>query len=279
MNAVLLSVPLIVFALVVLFGFAGCSLDKRGIPSGDDTDTTDNTGTPTSYEDAVKNYSKPIAYWRLIDPPDSEFAKDEIGPAPWGVHPGTYVGTVTRGVLPGLLASEIDTPPTRFDGGGYIEVANAAEFAVSEFTVEALVHPDSVSVDSYIVRNSSSSGGWALRVVGSSGAEPGIDGYFEARVWQGGGSAGTPQAPFDLAALGTAWHVAMTFDGTLLTLYIDGAEIGSAALPYAPNTTDPLQIGVDFHGALQEVAVYDKVLTPQQIGNHYIWNTSPGDGS
>ena len=38
--------------------------------------------------------------------------------------------------------------------------------------------------------------------------------------------------------------------------------------PYAPNTQDPIQIGADFKGAIQEVAVYDTALTAEQIGTH-----------
>ena len=44
MNAVLLSVPLIVFALVVLFGFAGCWLRTEGEGSGEETGTTNGNG-------------------------------------------------------------------------------------------------------------------------------------------------------------------------------------------------------------------------------------------
>ena len=59
----------------------------------------------------------------------------------------------------------------------------------------------------------------------------------------------------------------MTFDGTVFTLYWDGVERVSSTWPavgtwpYAPNAQEPLQIGLDFKGAMQEVAVYDKVLT------------------
>jgi hypothetical protein len=60
MNALLLAAPVIVFVIVVLFGFAGCSLDKRGIPGP----SPEPPPEPTTYEDEVKS-SNPIAYWRL----------------------------------------------------------------------------------------------------------------------------------------------------------------------------------------------------------------------
>jgi hypothetical protein len=84
-------------------------------------------------------------------------------------------------------------------------------------------------------------------------------------------------AKFDLAGLGTAWHVAMTFDGLTLTLYKDGAEVGNAPVPsFVPNAQDPLQIGNGFKGAIQEVAVYDKALPAADISDHFIANTPPG---
>ena len=137
-----------------------------------------------------------------------------------------------------------------------------------QFTVEALVAPDSVVSDCHIVSNMSSSGGWALTIVlPSPGDNADIDGYFAPVVSDGSGPVGPPAVKFDLAKLGTAWHVAMTFDGTLFTLYWDGVERVSSTWPASvagrtlPNTQEPLQIGVDFKGAIQEVAVYDTALT------------------
>ena len=40
----------------------------------------------------------------------------------------------------------------------------------------------------------------------------------------------------------------------------------------------PLRIGTDFHGAIQEVAVYDTALTAEQIDAHYIANKPPDQG-
>jgi hypothetical protein len=144
------------------------------------------------------------------------------------------------------------------------------------FTVEALVHPDSVGGSgSHIVGNLSASGGWALNMTPPD--KPGTDGYFVPSVSDGAGS-GDVQVGFELAQLGTAWHLAMTFDGMVLILYLDGAVSAAVSgVPYAPNTQqEPLQIGVNFQGAIQEVAVYDYALTAQQITAHYMANTMPG---
>jgi hypothetical protein len=277
MNAVLLAAPLIVFAIVLLVGFAGCSLDKEGIPSGESTGQWTGTG-PFNYSAAVTS-SSPIAYWRLSDPQGSDIAKDEIGAPTTGDHPGTYLGDVklTLGTKPGLNASDPVATPARFDGESSVEVPHAPEFEMVAFTVEALVHPDKVVGGVEIVSNMSAAGGWALSI--ASPDEAGTGANFVASVRDGAVLSDVPPVGFELAKLGTAWHLAMTFDDKkVLTLYMDGA-VNSAASPvlYAPNQQEPLRIGVNFQGAIQEVAVYDYALDHAQILAHFMANmANPG---
>ncbi len=71
------------------------------------------------------------------------------------------------------------------------------------------------------------------------------------------------------------WHqVDLTYDGTTLVAYLDGLFIGSAAL--SNPGTGPLHIaaascgcGDNYYGSIQDVAVYDHVLTASQIRNHF----------
>ncbi|MFH1725245.1 MAG: LamG-like jellyroll fold domain-containing protein [Elusimicrobiota bacterium] len=81
-------------------------------------------------------------------------------------------------------------------------------------------------------------------------------------------------------SLGTGiWqHVAAAYDGGLLRLYIDGAEVASREAGGAPRQNDyPLSIGRwysedpnPFAGAIDEAAVYDATLSPEEIQDHYI---------
>jgi Concanavalin A-like lectin/glucanases superfamily len=279
-DAILLFVPLAVLAVVALFGFVGCTKDFDSLQVGEDRTDEDET-PPVPYADEVMS-SDPIAYWRLSDALGEVTATDSIGPWP-GNHPGTYVGNVAL-EQPGLNLSDQGATAAHFDGTGLVDVAHDPVFEMTQFTVEALVHPDSVVSQILIVSNLSSSGGWALTIVPPSpGDHPDIDGWFAPVVSDGSGPVGPPAVEFDLAKLGTAWHVAMTFDGTIVTLYWDGVQQVSGTWPavgnwpYAPNTLDPLQIGVDFKGAIQEVAVYDAVLTAEQLNTHYLSNASPGE--
>src|SRR5262249_21743979 len=67
-------------------------------------------------------------------------------------------------------------------------------------------------------------------------------------------------------------HLAETFDGSVLRLYVNGALAGSVAQAGTLSTSiDPLQIGGDsifgqqFAGVIDEVRVYNVALTPTQI--------------
>jgi hypothetical protein len=83
------------------------------------------------------------------------------------------------------------------------------------------------------------------------------------------------------ASLGTGWypmftsvavplnswtHVAATYDGTRLRMYFDGVEVASrAAHGSLAATAQPIDIGRGFHGSIDEVRIYNRALTPNEI--------------
>jgi hypothetical protein len=82
----------------------------------------------------------------------------------------------------------------------------------------------------------------------------------------------------DLRASGavapTTWqHVAFTFDGTTKVLYVDGLVKASTIAIPAPTDTSSAVIGCDvdmaptmfFAGAIDDVMVFDRVLSPSEI--------------
>ena len=86
----------------------------------------------------------------------------------------------------------------------------------------------------------------------------------------GGGHTET----FGTTALSTArWtHLALTYDGSALRLYIDGNEVSSVSETSSlRSSTNPLEIGGDgiygqyFEGLIDEVRVYDIARTPDEI--------------
>ena len=290
MNAVLLSVPLVVFALVVLFGFTGCWLDSEGkgkLPPQEDPPYVDNPTPPQDYNGFIIA-SGPVAWWPLTDPEGAAVAIDKVGQGPAGEHPGNYVGNVILGPGRGDSLDDSDpfNKPTRFDGTGHIEiplVQGDTTFLApnDEFSVEALVLPDEVAPpgphepplpDSYVVRNASSTGGWALQVVPGG---HGTVGSFVARIWDGNGVEKSVQLPYDVnSPLGSGWWVLMRFKAGILWLNVNNDLDGTNG-SYADNTTEPLQIGVGLHGAVQHVAVYNRTLGLQEAVDHMTASKTP----
>jgi hypothetical protein len=293
-NAVLLYVPLVVLALVVLFGFAGCWLPTQGTgaPEPQGPGPWPPGSPPGDYSGFITE-SGPVAFWPLTDADDAPFAMDKVGP---NNHPGTYVGSVTHGPnsLDDSLPSAPGNLPTKFDGTGYIEVAHDpgdSTFAIPDkFSVEALVLPDDMSAllptakasglpDAYIVSNLSARGGWALQVLLNLEGHGG-DGWIVAQVRDNNGVTTSVQLPYNLAApLGSAWWVLMRYqkgipEGTLF-LRVNSQFISQFAA-YDPNTTTaPLQIGVGLHGELQDIAVYNRVLGAQEALDHMQASKTP----
>jgi dihydrofolate reductase len=73
-------------------------------------------------------------------------------------------------------------------------------------------------------------------------------------------------------AANTWTHLAMTYDGTTLKIYVNGTLVTSTAQSGTiVASTNPLQIGGDstygqyFRGMIDEVRVYNIVLTQTQI--------------
>ncbi|MFC1716229.1 LamG domain-containing protein [Candidatus Poribacteria bacterium] len=63
------------------------------------------------------------------------------------------------------------------------------------------------------------------------------------------------------------YHMAGTFDGENLTIYINGEEKASAQAPTdtVPDTVEPLQVGNRLVGALDDFVMYSRVLTADEI--------------
>jgi len=76
-----------------------------------------------------------------------------------------------------------------------------------------------------------------------------------------------------------------TYDGAIKRFYVDGVEVGSNTSVFGPNDQSVLRIGGGasesatgnyfFQGNVDEAAVYDKVLTPEQILTHYALGARP----
>jgi hypothetical protein len=267
----IIAAPLLIAAILITLRFVGCT---------EDFDQFDGPSSPSSYTDTVASTDGLVSFWQLNDvsPPTAADSKDG--------NNGTYEAGVTNHV-PGLVSAnafEIFNFAAGFDGKtGYVKVPFAANLnPPTAFTVEALVKPSGVDTSAHVIVASDS--GYRLELNGDS---------FEASV-----TAGTPgvwpTVVVSPGEQGPPYYVAMTYDGSTLSLYVNPAASGdqatfvnsdpghtqfnSAQTGYQAATSGDLRIGASadgdtpgefFSGWIQDVAVYDQALDFNDIVAHY----------
>ncbi|MEN6425318.1 MAG: LamG domain-containing protein [Phycisphaerales bacterium] len=101
---------------------------------------------------------------------------------------------------------------------------------------------------------------WHLEV----NRDAGTIGFARYDVYPGSGSAKLP--------VGTWAHVAVTFDGTTARFYLNGAETGNGGFSFGQDKQAAVHFGSDdpnggnaFNGALDDVRLYDKVLSADEV--------------
>lgn len=102
------------------------------------------------------------------------------------------------------------------------------------------------------------------------------DSEGEPLLPSGGGTLDgrTQHADAQLADPVDSWtHVAVTYDGRMLRLFVNASQVSSRATTgIIKRTTEPLWIGGNhpygeyFHGLIDEVRVYDVALSPSEVG-------------
>jgi len=219
--------------------------------------------------------SKPLAYWRMGEAGGSQ-AIDASGN---GNH-----GTFEEGVV-----FYLDGPPSpAFCGEGTVN--RAAHFAGGRMKAHVKKLGATYTVEMWcwngMPANVRAVAGYLFSrgadgAQGAPGDHLGIGGKAGAagRLLFYNGDAlketleGATEVPFK------AWaHVVLVRDGKKVAVYLDGnptAEILSEAEPGCPPDTTQLFIGgrndglFSFEGKIDEVAVYDRALPPQEIARHH----------
>jgi Concanavalin A-like lectin/glucanases superfamily/Bacterial Ig-like domain/IPT/TIG domain len=127
------------------------------------------------------------------------------------------------------------------------------------FTFEAWVNPSSQSQGLLWSRNPDDTGGnplyelWVLPM----GAV-----YFDARL----NGIDFPLMPAARLPLDDWTHLALTFDGSWLRLYLDGIEVASRTVSGSLGATnEPMDIGKGVAGRMDEVRIYRRALSPPEI--------------
>jgi Concanavalin A-like lectin/glucanases superfamily len=195
-----------------------------------------------------------------------------------GTHIADISGLRNDGVLsggatwvPGVSGSALS-----FDGQtGQVRIPNSPSLSpASSVTVSAWVrHAGSPGDYRYIVAK-----GATGCIAASYGLYTGPNGGLQFYVSQRRGTTYARSADDGLGVWDGRWHLVVgTFDGTAIRLFVDGSEVGSSvtypgALEYdLPNSND-FYIGDytgcqqhEFLGAIDDVRVWSRALTPQQV--------------
>lgn len=264
-----------VAAAVAALAFAACSSfgESGGGGGGGSSGGTDGgigAGDAGAAIDATSSRyaasvlaDEPIAYYRLGEPAGASMVSPTTG-AVTGLLP---LGGAALGA-PGAT-SDGDTA-LALDGGGSVEFGEVFDFdGVKPFTYEAWAKLD-VDDDSYRMLFSKDlhDGGkqWHIANVFARNGALSFERYVSAdvRVVSSG------HVP-----LGAYLHVAAVYDGASIRLYVDGQ--GGTPLaderPSGPKTGASFLVGAgpnqaSWIGAVDEVAIYDKALTREQILAH-----------
>lgn len=231
--------------------------------------------TPGSYEEVVSQ-TKPLLWFR-----DSETTAPLVVTGTAANNGST--GAAEDGVAkfytlfqqPGALVGDVNKSAS-FNGAQAIDVPFDAALNTASFTVELWAMPTTVD------------GAGAQSPLYNRGAAEGDGWLFWANnvttSWQFRTYESTIRTTIDSTepALPGVWtHLVGVYDGTTVHFYVNGVEQGTGtAANYVPNSSIPLRIGGAgndtgaasanmWKGGVDEVALYNTVLTPAEILSHY----------
>lgn len=215
---------------------------------------------------------EPVGYWRLGESSGTA-AQDTSGLS----NHGAYTGAVMPG-LPGALAGDPDTAAELM--GGYVSVSDSGSLSpTGPFTLEAWVNLNDVCTQQGVVEkyDAPAFNGYLMRVT------PG--GRLSAFTLGGDGQAAAVTGQ-SVVMPGEWHHVVAVYDGTNLSVYLDGELDGSVATSIDPlDGLADLKLGARgddaaerLRGGLDEVAVYDHALTAERIQHHYTLGRQPDAG-
>ena len=219
----------------------------------------------------------PVAYWRLGES-SGTVAADETA----NKYAGTYQGVIALG-QPGALAGDANTAPG-FDGvDDQVNMGNPAKasFGTRNFSVEAWIKPalkgSQLSADMPLVAKQPATTGkpaWELTFTRDSG----YVGRVKAKLTDTSNSSAPLKAYSGVRVDDGNWHhVVANFDrANGITVYVDsvGAFTPGVTSGDVSNTT-ALLIGHEgriypyFKGQIDEVALYDGLLTAARVRSHF----------
>jgi hypothetical protein len=280
-TSALVLIPPTLFLIVLLLGFTGCA----GLLDVEPWRPSPEPEPPPEYSPIILDERTLVAYWPLGEEPGSTIAVDVQGG-----RNGTYEskvlpddpdnlsaaapGTLTLG-KPGIVAGDPQATCIEVDGG-FVSVPFDAELNPNEFSIEAWVHVGWSADSPPGVRIVMVSFDAADGVIKGFGLVAGDDNIWKAFVGAGAGitTANGPDVVFD-----TTNHLVLTYDGSELRFFLNGAQSTTVVSDYQPSTESRLLIGVGapqlpeerqpWVGKIQCVALYSGALNSEQVAIHF----------
>jgi hypothetical protein len=214
--------------------------------------------------------SDPVAYWRLDETSGTTAADGKKTAALRPAIQGTYTGGVTLGQTAGLAGPQNGRPAIRLDGvDDHVVIANEGAF---DFT-------GAMAVSAWIRVGAWTRDWQAVVTKGDSSWR--LSRYSNTRrlSFDTTSAAGHHSLPGAFNIDDGGWHhVVAVYDGRAKFLFVDGSLDGFAVYGETLNRNDaPVMLGENaeargryFNGWLDEVAIYNRALTPVEIGAHYL---------
>ncbi|MEV4529188.1 LamG-like jellyroll fold domain-containing protein [Streptosporangium sp. NPDC049304] len=251
-------------ALTWTYQYQGDRLVASCAPVAAPNCTTYGYSTGSTYRSTVLD-SEPYGYWRLGETSGTWAA--DLG---WGAGPATYVNA-TKG-QPGALAGTTDTAISVTSGSVELPLNSVARLA-DKFSVEVWFKTTLQGV--------LFSAGLEDPTPADSAIYVGTDGKLRARSQPFYGDNAAPITSTSVVNDGQWHHAVLSVSGTTDRLYLDGQLVGSLTGPGGIDWREQARFGKGmlswrwpatserFRGQLDEVALYDKPLTAQEISRHY----------
>ncbi|WP_394848077.1 LamG domain-containing protein [Pendulispora brunnea] len=236
-----------------------------GSSSADARSNKDSAAGSDPYSSAVRA-DQPSAYWRFGESSGTT-ANDEMG-----AYPGVY----ERGFSLRAEGAIASNTAVRLDGeiGSRILIGDVFDFSSdSPSTLEAWVKWDGTG-SAYIFskRGDQTNGNNGYELYASSNSSGQVQWTYSRTT------RGQPTLLFHDAQPSNEFvHVVATFDGAMGRLYLNGEEVSNlafsnsvvgsgAVLALGNNAAGD---GDSFQGTLDELAIYERVLSPDRIRAHY----------
>ncbi len=197
-----------------------------------------------------------VSYWKF-DEGGGTVAGDSAGDNDGTIHGATW----TTGQVEGALS---------FDGNDYVNLGHGKTLAIyPPLSIEAWIYPDEITGDFLVITKGDASFRYYKLQF--------IEGKLDFNVESAYGYARSPEAlePYHW------YHVVGIHDGSISYLYINSKLVDSVNAPFTgPRSSNaPLIMGSEldkmdrpglwYRGLIDEVAIYNRAITPDEIKQHY----------